>query len=265
MSKPSTRLLWKPSRASMLTSVKTDVEIAAMREGGRMLATVLKHLQDATKPGVTPKDMSALAARSLKDLGGQAAFKGYQGYPDIICISVNNQVQHSVPTAEPLKNGDIVNYDFGVLHKGLITDAGISVGVGQVSPRVQQLLDGTQRALMTGIDVIKDGCHVGDVSAAIEAVLHSYNLGIVRDLVGHGVGHELHEEPNIPNYGMRGEGNVLKSGMTIAIEPITTLGSEQIVADQDGWTLWTVDGSWSAQFEHTVVVTDTGAEILTGT
>jgi len=247
----------------MQNRLKTADEIQAMREGGQMLATVLDKLQAATAPGVTPKDMSALAASELKKLGGQPAFKDYQGFPDIICISVNNQVQHSIPTNQPFKEGDIVNYDFGVLHKGLITDAGISVGVGTVSPRVQQLLEGTRRALLTGIDAVKDGVHVGDVSAAIEAVLRSYNLGIVRDLVGHGVGDHLHEDPNIPNYGSKGEGSLLKNGMTIALEPITTLGSEQIVADHDGWTLWTADGSWSAQFEHTIVVTDKGADILT--
>ena len=249
----------------MLSRIKSPAEIEAMREGGRMLATVLQRLAAATKPGVTSKDMSVLAAQTLKELGGQPAFKDYQGYPDIICISVNNQVQHSIPRDEPLHEGDIVNYDFGVLHRGLITDAGITVGVGKLSPRVKQLLEGTQRALMTGIDAVKDGCHVGDVSAAIEAVLRSYQLGIVRDLVGHGVGDHLHEEPNIPNYGLKGEGPILKKGMTIAIEPITTLGSEAIVTDHDGWTLWTADGSWSAQFEHTVLVTDHGAEILTAT
>ena len=247
----------------MLTRIKSAAEITAMREGGRMLATVLQRLAEATVPGVTPKQMSALAAQTLQELGGEPAFKGYQGYPDIICISVNNQVQHSIPRDEPLHEGDIVNYDFGVLHKGLITDAGITVGVGQLSPRIRQLLEGTRRALLTGIDAVKDGVHVGDVSAAIEAVLRSYGLGIVRDLVGHGVGDHLHEDPNIPNYGSKGQGSVLKSGMTIAIEPITTLGSEEIVADHDGWTLWTADGSWSAQFEHTVLVTETGAEILT--
>lgn len=247
----------------MFTRVKTADEIAAMREGGRMLATVLQELATATKPGVTPKQMSGLAAQTLRKLGGEPAFKGYQGYPDIICISVNNQVQHSIPNDEPFREGDVVNYDFGVRHKALITDAGITVGVGNLSPRVQQMLTGTQRALLTGIDVVKNGCHVGDIAEAIEAVLRSYKLGIVRDLVGHGVGDRLHEDPNIPNYGTKGAGPVLRSGMTVAIEPITTLGGEAIVSDHDGWTLWTADGSWSAQFEHTVAVTDNGAEILT--
>lgn len=228
-----------------------------------MLATVLEKLRLATQPGVTPKEMSRLAASELKKLGGEPTFLGFHGYPDVICISVNNQVQHSIPTNEPLEEGDVVNYDFGVSYEGLITDAGISVGVGKLKPETKKMIEGTKRALEAGISVVKDGCHVGDVSAAIEAVLRNHRLGIVRELVGHGVGHALHEEPNIPNYGTKGKGPILKTGMTVAIEPITTLGDERIVLDQDGWTLWTIDGSWSAQFEHTVAVTETGAEILT--
>lgn len=247
----------------MPANIKTEAEIAAMRAGGRMLAAVLEKLRLATQPGITPKEMSKLAAEELKKLGGRPAFLGFHGYPDIICVSVNNQVQHSIPAEEPLKEGDVVNYDFGVSYEGLITDAGISVGVGNVKPEAKKMIEGTRRALDAGISVVKDGCHVGDVSAAIEAVLRNYHLGIVRELVGHGVGHALHEEPNIPNYGVKGKGPVLKAGMTVAIEPITTLGDERIVLDQDGWTLWTIDGSWSAQFEHTVLVTETGAEILT--
>lgn len=227
------------------------------------MATVLEKLRLATQPGVTPKEMSRLAASELKKLGGEPTFLGFHGYPDVICISVNNQVQHSIPTNEPLEEGDVVNYDFGVSYEGLITDAGISVGVGKLKPETKKMIEGTKRALEAGISVVKDGCHVGDVSAAIEAVLRNHRLGIVRELVGHGVGHALHEEPNIPNYGTKGKGPILKTGMTVAIEPITTLGDERIVLDQDGWTLWTIDGSWSAQFEHTVAVTETGAEILT--
>lgn len=248
----------------MLTQKKTPDEIAAMREGGRMLAQVLELLSKATKPGASPQEMSGLAAKELERLGGQPAFKGFEGYPDIICVSVNNQVQHAIPTGRTFIEGDIVNYDFGVKHKGLITDGGITVGVGKIKPEVQKMLQGTERALYAGINAVKDGCRVGDISAAVEAVLRQYKLGIVRDLVGHGVGHYLHEEPNIPNYGSKGTGPVLKSGMTVAIEPITTLGGERIVLDNnDGWTLWTADDSWSAQFEHTVLVTPKGAEILT--
>ena len=243
--------------------INTEAEIAAMRESGRMLATVLQLLKRETKPGLTPRDMAAKAAAELKRLGGEPAFKGFHGYPDIICISVNNQVQHSIPGDEPLREGDVVNYDFGVRVRGMITDGGITVGVGKVSPDAQRLIDGTSRALEAGIAQVKAGCHVGDISAAIEAVLKAHRLGIVRELVGHGVGHELHEEPNIPNYGRAGKGPLLEAGMTVAIEPIATLGGEGIAVDPDGWTLWSIDRSWSAQFEHTILVTKDGCEILT--
>lgn len=247
-------------------TIKTDDEIAAMRESGRMLATVLKLIKQKVRTGMTPKDVSALAANELKKLGGEPSFKGFEGYPDIICISTNNEVQHSIPNAVPFKDGDIVNFDFGVTYKGMVTDGGISVSIGgtdKADKAGKRLLEGTERALYAGIDVVKDGARVGDISAAVEEVLKSYSLGIVRELVGHGVGHELHEDPEIPNYGQAGTGPVLKAGMTIAIEPITTLGSPRIFSAHDGWTLLTVDGSRSAQFEHTVLVTETGAEILT--
>ena len=234
-----------------------------MRESGRMLAVVLGKLKSETAEGITPRELAAIAAKELQALGGQPAFKGYEGYPDVVCISVNNQVQHGVPSSDALKKGDIINYDFGVIYKGMITDAGITIGVGAVNEHAKRLLRGCQEALAAGLATIRDGSKVGDISAAIEKVLKSYHLGVVRELVGHGVGHQVHEKPNIPNYGRAGTGAVLRSGMTLAIEPIATLGSEQILSDPDGWTLWTADGSWSAQFEHTVAVTDDGMEILT--
>lgn len=245
-------------------NVKSEAEIAAMRESGRMLATVLAHLRNEARAGLTPQDMSALAAAELKRLGGEPAFKGFYGYPDIICISVNDQVQHSIPSARPFEAGDVVNFDFGVRYKGMITDAGITVCIGgQYTPDTKRLIQGTERALEEGLKVVRAGVRVGDVSATIERTLRKYKLGIVRELVGHGVGHELHEEPEIPNYGRAGSGPVLQAGMTIAIEPITTLGNPAIKEAADRWTLYTVDGSYSAQFEHTVLVTSTGCEILT--
>jgi len=248
-----------------MITIKTPDEIAAMRESGRMLATILQLIKQQAAPGMTPKDMSALAAKELKALGGEPAFYGFFGYPDIICISVNNQVQHSIPTNTPFAAGDVVNFDFGVRYKGMVTDSGITVAIAdKTTPDTKRLLEGTERALYDGLSVVKDGAKVGDISAAIEATLKSYRLGIVRELVGHGVGYELHEdEPEIPNYGRAGKGPVLKAGMTIAVEPITTLGNPAIVESRDGWTLFTRDGSWSAQFEHTVLVTKNGMEILT--
>lgn len=243
---------------------KTDSEIAAMRTSGRILATVLEKIRRDVRAGMTPKNVSALAASETARLGGRPAFKGFEGYPDIICISNNNEVQHSIPNDVPFKNGDIVNFDYGVVVDGMVTDAGISLCIGG-TPDADgaRLLKGTEEALYAGIDMVREGARVGDISAAVEKVLRSYNLGIVRELVGHGVGHELHEAPEIPNYGRAGSGPMLKAGMTIAIEPITTLGDYRIFGAHDGWTLLTMDGSRSAQFEHTVLVTRDGREILT--
>lgn len=247
----------------MFTRVKTARELGDMRTSGRILATILELLKQSTAPGVSPRELAKLAARELKALGGESAFRGYQGYPDVVCISVNSQVQHTIPRSELLKTGDIVNYDFGVSYRGMITDAGLSVGVGKIGKDAQRLLTGCEQALDSGLAVIRDGTKVGDISAAIETVLRAHRLGIVRELVGHGVGDHVHEEPNIPNYGLAGRGPLLRTGMTVAIEPIATLGGERIMTDPDGWTLWTADGSWSAQFEHTIAVTDDGVEILT--
>ncbi len=250
----------------MSIRIKNEKDIEAMRKGGVILSRILKILEKAAKPGVSPRALAHLAQQELSKTKGKPTFQGvglHPPYPDIICISVNNQVQHAIPSSEVLEAGDVVNFDFGVTYDGLITDAGISVGIGSVDDEAKRLLTGTAEALEAGLAEVHDGCRVGDISAAIELVLKSYRLGIVRDLVGHGVGYELHEAPNIPNYGRRGIGPLLKSGMTIAIEPIATLGSEQIVVDPDGWTLWSADGSWSAQYERTVLVTDNGYEILT--
>ncbi|MGB4800479.1 MAG: type I methionyl aminopeptidase [Candidatus Saccharimonadales bacterium] len=243
---------------------KTDKEIAAMRQSGQILARVLEKLRREARVGMTPKEASAIAAIETEKLAGKPAFKGFEGYPDIICISNNNEVQHSIPNDTPFKKGDIVNFDYGVVVDGMITDAGITVCIGgKPDADAARLLRGTEEALYTAIDMVQDGVRVGDISATIETVLRSYNLGIVRELVGHGVGHELHEEPEIPNYGPAGRGPILRAGMTIAIEPITTLGDHRIFGAHDGWTLLTVDGSRSAQFEHTLLVTQNGCEILT--
>jgi methionyl aminopeptidase len=245
---------------------KSPAEIQYMRESGRMLAMVLQLIKREVRADMTPKDVSALAAGELTRLGGKPAFKGFEGFPDIICISTNNEVQHCIPNDHVFADGDIVNFDFGVIYNGMVTDGGISVSIGgadKADAAGKRLLEGTERALYAGIDVVREGCRVGDISAAVQKVLESYGLGIVRELVGHGVGHELHEDPEIPNYGRAGAGPMLKAGMTIAIEPITTLGSPRIFQAHDGWTLLTVDGSRSAQFEHTILVTGSGSEILT--
>lgn len=249
----------------MQTKIKTAAEITAMRESGRMLASVLERLQAGLAVGMSTKDLSLLAGRELKALGGQPAFLGYQGFPDILCVSLNNEVVHGIPRPDVIiKDGDIVSLDFGVIYQGMITDAARSVIAGRpLLPRHSDLLKHTEQAMQAGINVVRGGVRAGDIGAAVQAVLDRFKYGIVRDLVGHAVGHELHEDPNIPNYGRPGSGPFLQVGMTIAIEPMSTLGTDRVAVAGDGWTILTADGSLSAHFENTVLITEDGAEVLT--
>jgi len=250
----------------MQTKVKTDSEINAMHESGRMLATVLAMLKTKLEPGMSTKDLAQLARDELRALGGEPVFLGYQGFPDVICISVNDEVVHGIPRSDKIiKAGDIVGFDFGVTYKGMITDGAVSVIAGgtPLSASHAQLVVDTERSMLAGIASLHDGVRTGDIGSAIEASLGKKKYGIVKDLVGHGVGHELHEDPNIPNYGRQNTGPWLKAGMTIAIEPMVTLGTERVYVAEDGWTIMTQDGSWAAHFENTVLITADGAEILT--
>jgi len=250
----------------MQTKVKTKSEIKAMRESGRMLATVLNVLRPKVVPGMSTQDLANEAARELNALGeGTASFKGYQGFPDVICISVNNEVVHGIPNKEKIiDDGDIVSLDFGVTYKGMITDSAISVIAGKPKQKGHiELLKDTEIAMHKGINTLRDQVRTGDIGEAIERYLTEHRYGIVRDLVGHGVGHQVHEDPNIPNYGRKNTGPWLSAGMTIAIEPMVTLGGDDVTVAPDGWTILTRDGSWAAHFEHTVLITDKGAEILT--
>jgi methionyl aminopeptidase len=249
----------------MQTRVKTAREIEAMRQGGRMLATVLQVLRQRLQPGMSTKDLAVIAAAELKALGGQPTILGYEGFPDVICISVNAEVVHGIPSPRRIiQEGDIVGFDFCVTYKGMITDSAISVIAGK--PKQQghlRLVRDTQEALARGIDAVHDQVRAGTIGATIEQFLKQHKYGIVRDLVGHGVGHYMHEDPNIPNYGRAETGPWLSKGMTIAIEPMVTLGTDHVTQADDGWTILTADGSWAAHFEHTVLITETGAEILT--
>ena len=249
----------------MQTKVKTAAEITAMRESGRMLATVLQKLVEQVKPGMSTQDLDDIAVAELAKLGGKPAFLGYQGFPATLCVSLNNQVVHGIPDARCIiEEGDILSMDYGVIYKGMITDAARSIVVGKAKqPRHQELVDRTEQALIAGIGAVHDQVRTGDIGAAVQAVLDKYKYGIVRDLVGHGVGHELHEDPNVPNYGRKNTGPWLSAGMTIAIEPMSTLGTDKVYVADDGWTILTADDSYSAHFEHTVLITEDGAEILT--
>jgi methionyl aminopeptidase len=249
----------------MVTRVKTAHEIAAMRESGRMLATVLQLLRPEVQPGVSTSQLADFAAADLKKLGGQPAFLGYQGFPDVICVSINDEVVHGIPKANKLiADGDIVSLDFGVTYKGMITDAAISLIAGKPKQRGHiELVKNTEEALRIGIATLHDQVRTGDIGSAIENYLKKHRYGIVRDLVGHGVGHQVHEDPNIPNFGRADTGPWLQAGMTIAIEPMVTLGTDRVYIADDGWTVMTADGSWAAHFEHSLLITEDGAEILT--
>jgi methionyl aminopeptidase len=229
---------------------------------------VLQSLKRQVTPGMTTKVVASLAAAELKSLGGKPAFLGYQGFPDVICISVNNEVVHGIPSDKKvLQGGDILSLDFGVDYEGMITDSALSMIVGKArSARHEQLIRATESSMLEGIAVLHDRVRTGDIGAAVQAVLENPKVGgpfgIVRDLVGHGVGHDLHEDPNIPNYGRANTGPWLDKGMTIAIEPMATLGSERVYVADDGWSIMTADGSWAAHFEHTVLITEDGFEII---
>lgn len=247
----------------MFTKVKTEQEIEDMRISGQMLASVLQHVKKQVAVGQTTKRLADSAAQELNKLGGTPAFLGYNGFPDVICISLNDEVVHGIPGEEVIQDGDLVSLDFGVSYNGMITDAAITVCVGESNGQKRKLLKGTQEALNAGIAVLKDGVKTGDIGSAVEKVMTKHGFGIVRDLVGHGVGHRVHEQPDVPNYGAAGTGNKLSAGMTICIEPMSTLGSDRVVLDSDGWTIKTYDGSLSAHFEHTILITQDSAEILT--
>lgn len=246
-----------------MNQIKTPDEITAIRESGHMLAAVLRYLEPRTVAGITTGELDRLAAAELKSLGGEPAFLGYEGFPAVICISVNEEVVHGIPGKRVLAAGDIVGLDFGVTYRGMITDGAITVPVGAVSSEASRLMRATREALDLGIAEVRAGARLGDIAHAIELRLRADKLGVIEDLSGHGVGHEVHEDPLVLNYGPAGRGMRLKAGMTIAIEPMATLGTREIVQADDQWTILTADGSLGSQHEHTVLVLADGVEILT--
>lgn len=247
----------------MKTRVKTEDEISKMRISGKILSDILKILSQKVRPGITTQQLDDIAADELGKRGAKAAFLGYNGFPSSICISVNNEIVHGIPGGRELVSGDIVGLDFGVEYQQMITDSAVTVAVGEIDKDQKRLLEYTQKALYSAIDVLKDGVRVGDIGEAADKMLRAGNLKVIKSLCGHGVGHRVHEDPAIPNYGHSKTGEMLKAGMTIAIEPIASIGTHDTYLADDGWTYLTSDGSMSAQFEHTVLITQNGAEILT--
>ncbi|MEK7641850.1 MAG: type I methionyl aminopeptidase [Patescibacteria group bacterium] len=254
-----------------MITIKTKEDISILREGGKRHAYILKEVAKLAKPGVHVAKLDEKAVELIHEGGDTAAFLNYQPYgasrpyPATLCVSINDEIVHGIPTEgdKVLKAGDIVSIDLGLIHKELITDGAITVAVGKVAPELEKLLMVTKEALMAGIKAAKAGARVGDISNAIQKIGVAHEYGIVEELAGHGVGYHVHEDPYVPNFGRAGKGDLLKEGMVIAIEPMFNLGTKKIKLDTDGYTYRTADGSPSAHFEHTVVITKSGAEILT--
>lgn len=247
-----------------MISIKSEYEISLMKKAGNIVYQTHKYLQPYIKPGITTKELDKLAYDYIISQDATPSFLNYEGFPASICTSINEEVVHGIPSNRKLKNGDIIGIDIGANYKGYHGDSAWSYKVGNVSKEKEYLLEHTEKSLYEGLKEVRPGNHIGDISNAIETYAKNHHLGVVKELVGHGVGNHLHEEPDVPNYGKKGSGPILKEGMTIAIEPMLNLGTSKIYILDDDWTIITRDGLPSAHFEHTVVVTKDGYKILTG-
>lgn len=249
----------------LITGHKTPAQIQAMRDGGKILAQIFDDIRAFVGAGLTERDIDTYVAGKIHEYGAEATYKTDEvGFPGVICISTNDEVVHGIPTDRVLQKGDVVSFDLVITYRGMKTDAAFTMVVDEApSGAVKHLINLTERSLYAGIDAIKGPVRTGDIGAAIEKVLRSGRLGIVRELVGHGVGLKMHMPPDIPNYGRKGTGVLLRPGDTVAIEPMATLGGEKVVELDDEWTYATRDGSLAAHFEHTVLITADGVEILT--
>ncbi|MDQ6710499.1 MAG: type I methionyl aminopeptidase [Candidatus Dormibacteraeota bacterium] len=242
---------------------KSQAEIELMREAGAILAQTLKRLQAMARPGVTLLDLDREAGRFIREHDCIPGFVGYDGYQHNICTSVNDQVVHGIPTNRKLREGDLLSLDAGLIHQGFWADAGVSVPIGKVSPEAQRLIDVTREALAIGINQAQVGNHIGDISAAIQQYVEAAGFSVVEQFVGHGIGRDMHEDPQVPNFGIAGRGPLLKPGMVLAIEPMVNAGSKEVGLLGDGWTVVTRDHRLSAYFEHSVAITADGPQILT--
>jgi methionyl aminopeptidase len=251
-----------------MIKLKSDDEIKIMREAGRIVAQTLQKLVAAVKPGLVVKELDRIVRQEYARLSVTPTFLGYppgvsNPFPATVCVSVNEELVHGIPGKRVLREGDLVSIDLGATYKGFVGDSAISVGVGKITPEAERLIDVTRESLMRGIAVAKAGVRLGVVSSTIGDYIESQGFGVVREYVGHGVGREMHEEPQVPNFGPPDRGPVLRKGMVIAIEPMVTVGDWRTKKHSDGWTVSTLDGSLCAHFEHTIAITDDGAEILT--
>lgn len=246
-----------------MIKIKSDREIELMKIAGKIVGDTHNYLKKYIKPGITTKELDKLAHDFIIKSGAYPSFKGYNGYPGSICTSINDEVVHGIPGNRKLKEGDIISIDIGACYEGYHGDSAWTYPVGKISKELEDLLKHTEESLFAGLSVIKEGAHVGDIGFAVENVAKKYNLGVVKELVGHGVGNNIHEDPDVPNYGKQNKGPILKPGMVIAVEPMLNLGSADVAILDDDWTIVTMDEKPSAHFEHTVLVTKDGYQILT--
>lgn len=243
--------------------IKTPQEIEIMRQAGKILAGVMKELEAKVGLGVSTKELDILAEKLIRESGSQPAFKNYNGFPNALCVSINEEIVHGVPSDRKLKEGDIVSLDLGLIYKGFCSDMAVTLPVGEIDSEANRLIRVTKKSLKRAIARVKDGRTVGDVAVAVQTYIEDQGFGVVRELCGHGIGKELHEDPEVPNYGQRHKGEVLREGMVVAIEPMATMGGWKIKKTPDGFGFQTIDGSLAAHFEHTVAVGKQGGIVLT--
>ena len=246
-----------------MITLKTPEQLEKMAASGDILVRCLKMLAAKARPGITTEELDAAAEKFIRSQGATPAFKGFRGFPGSICASPNSMVVHGIPGAYELKRGDILSIDVGVINDGWVSDAAITVPIGSIDPQAQQLLDVTKASLFAGAEQMRPGNHLGDIGAAIQGAVEKEGLAIIRTLVGHGIGREMHEEPQVPNFGEPGKGPELEEGMVLAIEPMVNVGSPLVRMDDDGWSVFSEDGSLAAHFEFTVAVTADGPRVLT--
>ncbi len=247
----------------MAIVVKSRDEIAIMKEAGRIVSGVRDLLVDSLRPGMVELELDEIVRREFKKAGVIPTFLGYHGYPATVCISINDEIVHGIPDTREIKDGDIVSIDIGCTYEGFVADTAVSAGVGNVSPEAQHLIDVTREAVWCGIRASRAELKTGDIGHAIQTYVEGEGLAIVREYVGHGIGRQMHEDPQVPNFGKPGTGTPLRPGMVIAIEPMVNLGDWRTKRDDDEWTVRTIDGKLSAHFEHTLAITDGEAEVLT--
>ncbi len=242
--------------------LKSEKEIVSIRKSCQIVAQVLADLRNLIEPGITTMDLDAFAEKRAQEMDGVPAFKGYRGYPSSLCTSINEEIIHGIPSSRKLRDGDIIGLDFGVIYDGYYGDAAVTYPVGQVSPEAKRLIDAAEKAFFKGYEKVCEGYRISDISHAIQKSVEAQGYSVIRAFVGHGIGISLHEEPQIPNFGVAGRGPKIKKGLVLAIEPMIAAGDWKVEIKDDKWTAITQDGSLSAHYEHTVALTQNGAEIL---